>query len=74
MAVSEVEVTQSVANAESRSAFYELVAQVNKLMDDMEGLLQQLDGDAGVNDTDYEANHENFKKLTFKETGAPTAS
>lgn len=74
MALSEVKVTQGGGNVASDSAFYELVAQYNDLAEKFEALLQKLDADDGITDTDYESTVGESKKILFRETGAPTAS
>lgn len=74
MPLSEVEVSQSSTSAAGGDAFAELVAQYNDLAAKFEALLQKLDNDGGITDTDYESSVGESKKILFRETGAPTAS
>lgn len=72
MALAEVNVHGSAANAAKRSPLYELMAQYNDLAERFEALLQKLDGDAGVA-SDYESTVGESKKILLNGT-APTPS
>lgn len=72
MALSDVNVTKSSANM--NEALSELTAQYNLLAAKFETLLEKLDGDAGITDTNYESTVGLTKRIVFRETGAPTAS
>lgn len=72
MALTDIDKAGSAANAGPRSLLYEVVAQYNALATKFETLLEKLDVDAGVTDTDYESGIGLTKRITI-DGDAPTA-
>ena len=75
MALSDVTVQGSAANLGTPGcALTELTAQYNALAAKFETLMEKLDGDGGITDTDYESAVGVTKRIVYAATGAPSAS
>ena len=75
MALSDVTVQASAANMGTPGcALTELTAQYNALAAKFETLMEKLDGDGGITDTDYESAVGVSKRIVYAATGAPSAS
>jgi hypothetical protein len=75
MALADIKVQASSANMGTPGcALTELTAQYNALAAKFETLMEKLDGDGGITDTNYEATVGLTKRVVFAATGAPTAS
>lgn len=65
-------VPRSANNVANGTLVYELAAIVNQISAAVAVLVAQLDADAGVTDTDYEANVGEIDTIEFTDGGVPT--